>query len=92
MGLCISSSGPFSGYNCFHSYLGPSDMWVAMAAAVLVLHLGRPSVNLEGRDGEDCAALACHIDAALRERFVTTVREDPGQAMLIADSCDGTPW
>ena len=62
-----------------------------MEACELVLHFGRPVVRLEGRDSEDVAALAWHLFEALKTKFSCAMMSDPGQAVLLVDSCDGTP-
>ena len=62
-----------------------------MSASELVLHFGRPSVHLEGRDSEDVVALAYHLHTTLKSKFYNVLLSDPAQACLIVDSCDGTP-
>ena len=62
-----------------------------MEASELVLRYGRPSVCLEGREIEDVASLAWQLMSTLKRRFESTLLADPGPAVLLVDSCDGTP-
>ena len=61
-----------------------------MTASDLVLHYGRPGVCLEGRDIEDCRALAWQLERATRAKFLGVLASDQDQAAMIVDSCDGT--
>ena len=57
----------------------------------LVLHFGRPCVPLGRHEEGVCSALACLLHTATREQFLSVLVEDPGQAVMIVDSCDGAP-
>lgn len=63
----------------------------APSAQELVLTFGQPAIALEGRDGETCQALAALLSDMLRGRFLRVLGEDTEQALLLVDSCDGTP-
>lgn len=64
---------------------------VAQTGQQLVVTFGRPAVALEGRDAETCQALAALLSEALRSKFLGLLAEDTEQAVLLVDSCDGTP-
>lgn len=62
-----------------------------MDASDAVWYYGRHGVDLSGRDAQDCAGLASLLFSTLKEHFLVTLSEDPQQAVMIIDSCDGTP-
>lgn len=64
---------------------------VAQTGQELAVEFGRPAVALEGRDAETCQALAALLSEALRSKFLGLLAEDSEQAVLLVDSCGGTP-
>jgi hypothetical protein len=64
---------------------------VPLDSSELVLHYGRPGVLLQGSEVQECVALSYHVSNLAKTRFVDTLLRDEGQAVMIVDSCDGTP-